>query len=257
MCEHDVVMDVGKRIFQMNQESKTVTFEKISESLPKQQNTEKSSECNYKNDFQAEYARLRQITFEVEPTTTLTVRAGKEMRIPVNSEVLISGSLDGPWQKIEGPLIVQGCEQIAQKQSVRFANAIVNPEPEVPLRVINLSNEDQILHKGTVMAEYNEAEIWSDDNLPGQQVEGELDKSKKLFEDMVNRSTEGLDTYQGPLASAFLNGHKECNFIYHANDLGHTDIYPHKIDTGDSPPIHQGPRRLPMAKRQVADKEVK
>ena len=41
------------------------------------------------------------------------------------------------------------------------------------------------------MAEYEEAEIWSDGSLPRQQVAGEFDKSKKLFEDMVDLARKG------------------------------------------------------------------
>ena len=41
------------------------------------------------------------------------------------------------------------------------------------------------------------------------------------------------------------------------NGQGHTEITTHKIDTGDSPPIRQYPRRLPYHFRTEVDKQVK
>ena len=38
---------------------------------------------------------------------------------------------------------------------------------------------------------------------------------------------------------------------------GRTDVVQHKIDTGDAKPIRQVPRRLPLAKREDAEKIIK
>ena len=38
--------------------------------------------------------------------------------------------------------------------------------------------------------------------------------------------------------------------------LGHTNVVQHKIDTGDSRPIRQYPRRLPYAYREETRKQV-
>ena len=39
--------------------------------------------------------------------------------------------------------------------------------------------------------------------------------------------------------------------------LGHSDVVTHKIDTGDSAPIRQYPRRLPYAYRQESQSQIK
>ena len=39
-------------------------------------------------------------------------------------------------------------------------------------------------------------------------------------------------------------------------DLGHTDVISHRIDTGDAPPIRQYPRRLPYAFREEVRSQV-
>ena len=38
--------------------------------------------------------------------------------------------------------------------------------------------------------------------------------------------------------------------------MGHTNVVQHKIDTGDSRPIRQYPRRLPFAYREETSKQV-
>ena len=45
-------------------------------------------------------------------------------------------------------------------------------------------------------------------------------------------------------------------FAYPDGELGHTTLVQHTIDTGDNHPIKQPPRRLPVAQREIADKEV-
>ena len=152
---------------------------------------------------------------------------------------------------------MEGLDKITEKQELKFARGLVNAEAEVPLRVMNLSSEDQIIRKGSKLAVYEEADrVWSDIELPGPTLE-DLDQAEALFEDMITRSMEGLDQDQRNMGSTFLEKRRQENFIVHSTDLGRTHLNPHKIDTGDSPPIHQGPRRLPLSKKEVADKEIK
>ena len=39
--------------------------------------------------------------------------------------------------------------------------------------------------------------------------------------------------------------------------MGHTNLCPHKNDTGDAKPIKQAPKRLPLAKKATGSEEVK
>ena len=45
-------------------------------------------------------------------------------------------------------------------------------------------------------------------------------------------------------------------FQKNKEDKGHTDIVEHRIETGDTPPIKQPPRRLAPHRRQVINEEV-
>ena len=50
----------------------------------------------------------------------------------------------------------------------------------------------------------------------------------------------------------FLHAHQNT-FATSSTDLGYCDILQHDIDTGDSPPIKQSPRRPPLAARDAED----
>jgi hypothetical protein len=41
------------------------------------------------------------------------------------------------------------------------------------------------------------------------------------------------------------------------DDMGHTDLVQHQIDTGDARPIRSPPRRIPIAKQQIETEEIK
>ena len=253
MREHDAVFYARDGIFELRGNVEEQLEKDIENEENESDKEEKIDEC-----LKIEYERLRKIKHEEKlATAECSVRMKETIVIPVNTEVVITGSLCGPWSCLEGPLVVEGSDKVAERQGIRLARVVVNAEPEIPLRVANLSHEDQTLHEGTVLAEYEEADVWGDIDLPGPEVDEQYDKAEKLFENMVARSVNGLDQYEETIASEFLQAHKNKNFILHSKDLGHSTIFPHKIDTGDSKPIHQGPRRLPIAKRQVADKEIK
>ena len=255
MKDNNVIIDVKEKSFTMRENS--VSDGNLIENEIEHDKPTTDKEEQDDGGLENEYERIRKIIWEPNQDPRRCVCAGEDLTIPVNTAVTVPGCLDGNWGDVEGPLIIQGVDRLTEKQAVRLAHGIVNAEPVVPLRVINLSDEDQTLRKGTVLAEYDEAVIWSDMDLPGQEIEEELDKSERLFGEMISRSTTGLDPEEIKEAETFLHSNKQKNFILHSNDLGHTTLTPHKIDTGDSRPIRQGPRRLPLAKRQVADREVK
>ena len=203
--------------------------------------------------FRTESSRLSQISSSDKPKNPRIVIAGEDITLPEHSESIFPGLLKGPWADIKGHILVEGVETLAEKHGVKFARIITQPAPQIRLRIMNLSGGELVLHKGTVLAEYEGVEEVGDlMELP----EDASDEVENVFKDMINKSSEGLDDYQKQMAESFLQNSR-MNFVTGSNDLGHSTIFPHKIDTGDTRPIHQAPRRLPLSKKQVAEKEVK
>jgi hypothetical protein len=45
-------------------------------------------------------------------------------------------------------------------------------------------------------------------------------------------------------------------FSKSSSDIGYTELIQHGINTGNAPPIKQKPYRIPLAKREAAEKEI-
>ena len=134
---------------------------------------------------------------------------------------------------------------------------------EVPLRVMNLSNQQRVIRKGTELAccETIHSVLASQVDAERRMVTGCTQNAKILvklpphLKELYERSVAALDEDE------FQGVHKllhEFSDIFSAgpHDLGCTDLIKHQINTGDAPPIRQPVRRLPLAKREEAEKAV-
>jgi len=61
-----------------------------------------------------------------------------------------------------------------------------------------------------------------------------------------------LDAYTADSLKRLLWEHQDT-FAKNSTDLGFCQLLKHDIDTGDSPPIKQSPRRPPLAAREAED----
>ena len=76
---------------------------------------------------------------------------------------------------------------------------------------------------------------------------------KELFEETCER--EQLDTITSESLKRFLIKHADV-FALHDDDLGRTNLVQHNINTGDTPPIRQPPRRIPTTLQSELDNEI-
>ncbi|CAG2241065.1 unnamed protein product [Mytilus edulis] len=120
-----------------------------------------------------------------------------------------------------------------QDNEILVARALVDPSSgRIPLRIANLTSFERTLYKSTCLAECHLCDY--------------------IFK-MEN--TERTNQEQGLQMKGVLKKTSRC-VCKLKNELGSTDLIKHKINTGDATPIKQNPRRLPLAKQEVADREV-
>lgn len=113
-----------------------------------------------------------------------------------------------------------------------------------PLRLINVTVEPQVLHKGMKMGEFHSRAVVIDklgEDQPGQVQSGrtdaliqELGLHKRLLSSSELRAVSGL-----------LHSNYDV-FSSGDHDLGRTQLVYHKIVTGDAQPIKMCPRRVPV-----------
>ncbi|CAG2210957.1 unnamed protein product [Mytilus edulis] len=149
--------------------------------------------------------------------------------------------------------------------SSHISDAII--EPEEP-------NTDTNFHVARSVVGPNNGTIATCETLPYGSYQSEppernivattnKDDPEKIFsilpnhlEDLFVASSRELSEEQTLQLKNLLIRHSDA-FAKSKNDLGCCDLIEHTIDTGDARPVKQNPRRLPLAKREAADQEIK
>lgn len=196
------------------------------------------------------------------------IRLDTDFTVPPGSEMIVSGSIDDDMHclsHITEAIVESKSDSVLAKQGILVAKALVNPsQGKVPLRLLNLTGQPQALRKRTIAATVecveNVTAIETDpcptDTFPVRSVH-DLDP-KDLPEHLHlvwEANYSDLSDQQRQSFLALLLKHQNV-FAKSKFDLGRTDLVQHKIDTGDHKPIKQAPRRLPLNKREIAEKEV-
>ncbi|GBL67472.1 Retrovirus-related Pol polyprotein from transposon 297 [Araneus ventricosus] len=121
------------------------------------------------------------------------------------------------------------------------------PERRHPVRVLNLDNKPKTVDKGAVIATCEPVV----DIVARPQ---EFSESLRLPLDLEN--LEGLNEEQRTAVKELLQEFQNL-FSTNDSDVGRCNMTQHRINTGNHPPIKQYPRRLPLAKKEEAERLVK
>ena len=90
----------------------------------------------------------------------------------------------------------------------------------------------------------------------GKEPEETLDKVPSNLKLLAEKTAEVLDDEQSRKITNALLCYQDV-FSKNESDIGRASGVQHKIDTANSSPVKQNPRRLPLGKRQEADSAVK
>ena len=139
---------------------------------------------------------------------------------------------------------------------------------EVPVSLVNVSAEPQLVRRGTTLAMMRPAvnvetrdskERIATSNLENTKDHVKSSQGSALPEHM-GRLLEGLAKDVSPSQRQqlidLLARYADV-FSSSPSDLGKTELVKHQIDTGDRRPIRQPARRLPIAKQEIEEREVK
>ncbi|KAK3744792.1 hypothetical protein QZH41_014779, partial [Actinostola sp. cb2023] len=162
--------------------------------------------------------------------------------------------------------VLEPSVRFAKTQSLLLAKTLDNTEKEVvPLRVLNVTNTPCTLYKGTLAASCEDiievnSQFREMKEEPVRCVNKEPTKCStavpKHLEDMFQKGGNELSNAQRERLSALLIEYADI-FACSPGDLGRTNLVEHRINTGDTIPIKQPARRLPMHRRAEAEEHVK
>ena len=198
-----------------------------------------------------------------ETDTRIQVVLQETVHIPARSELDVAGAAK-EGRESEAVWLLQ--PERSQRIPVLVAHAVVtcnSTDSFVPLRLLNPRSEPVTLFKGTKIATLEtlaEASIQETAETEVGSVSTVLEtlplvslRKQNLLEELVEKTGDGLSTTEKEQLQLLLETYADV-FAEHGADIGRTGRVQHQIDTGSSPPIRQPLRRMPLAKRDQAQK---
>lgn len=191
-----------------------------------------------------------------DQSSVFKISIQETLSIPPRSEMIIEGKVHPNLNDKE--LLIDGTKHNLQQSGLLVARCLVKPkECKVPIRVINVSDQELKIYKDTSAAI---AEI--EPNVSGVEtkndtnIEPAVDTSfTNYMKPLWDSCTKNLSIEQQEMVRDLLQKHIKV-FAKSKTDLGKTNIVSHKINTGDARPIKQQPRRIPLHKKEAAREEV-
>ncbi|VDI79028.1 Hypothetical predicted protein [Mytilus galloprovincialis] len=171
------------------------------------------------------------------------VSIAETVEVPPHSEMIIKGHAFGRI-KYNSIGIVETNKEFIEKTGLLLAS-------EDPIKV----------HKNTVAGLFEPVDVQQvvsvdkpKESVNCIKVATEKEMPEHLIE-VFEKGSDGLCKENKNQLKDFLCSYADV-FSTSSSDIGHTELIKHKINTGNAPPIKQRPYRLPLAKREAAEKEI-
>ncbi|XP_055898069.1 uncharacterized protein LOC129928253 [Biomphalaria glabrata] len=186
-------------------------------------------------DENEEDGRVRRIKL-VENTT-----------LPAKSEMIIWGKIENGYPTT-GTALVESLDTNPNGIEVGKTLVMIGKDLMVPVRIMNLGTEKH-LREGSTIAGCHALEMIR--NCSSENPYERLESSEPHVTKLLTEVKTILSKEQYTKAEQFL---REFSDILPSDemDFGRTNLILHRIDTGNTRPMQQQPRRLPLAKHQEA-----
>ena len=177
--------------------------------------------------------------------------------VPPRCEAFVKGSLlqASFGEKTDG--LLEGLDTFKSETSLEVPRCLVHvTKNEVFVPVTNLSDREVTVKADTIIATVETA-------VSLNSLSQEREEKERLYSDQLPSHLESLATKLSPRVSEKTKGEVRDTLIEFQDvfmcpdtQLGRTGKVRHTIDTANSKPVKLPPRRLPMAQREVVDREL-
>ena len=210
-----------------------------------------------------------------QPVTPSCFRVSVENTavVPPRSEALVAGKIVGQYTPVLR--LLEPTARLMEVNQLILARSLVDTSSDIiPLRVLNPTDYPCTLYKDTVAAMCEPVDlvetphIWGNNLALCQEHEkgdsvtvavdndGETLSVPEHLADLFQRSLHLLNPDERSQLARLLTDFADV-FAVSSDDLGHTSLVTHQINTGSSQPIRQPARRLPLHKRVETDTLLK
>ena len=195
--------------------------------------------------------------------TCCRVAVSENFTIPSETEMLVEGFTTNVIDRHSTGLI-EVDTKFLHKKGLLVAKALVCPSNgTVPIRIANPYNQSCTLNKHTIVATYEplEAEelltVNATQSSDSDQISCSTGEVPDHLKNLYSESCQNLNPEQQAKLKQLLID-SQNTFSRSSHDLGRTSLVEYKIDLmPGTRPIKQAPYRLPLAKRQEAENEIK
>ncbi|GBN62843.1 Retrovirus-related Pol polyprotein from transposon 17.6 [Araneus ventricosus] len=198
-----------------------------------------------KNEIRTAGEEIPLFSASAEHSKLCSVLAKEKTIIPARSECLIQGvpEVSGKFRYA----VTDFPSQVSQKGVLVAATLVDLKREGIPVRVLNLDNKPKTDDKRAVIAA---CEPVLDIVARPQEF------SESLRLPLILENLEGLNEEQRTAVKELLQEFQNL-FSTSDSDVGRCNMTQHRINTGNHPPIKRFPRRLPLAKKEEAERLVK
>ena len=176
----------------------------------------------------------------------------EKVSVPARSEVIVSGKVSEKGI-LKGDLCIIEPTAKAFESGQSVAKSLIHGKQMLPLKMMSLTNEEQIINEGTTIATASPV-------MDMTKVKPSVDKCGKdtvpeHLSDLYQRTVDGLTGDQRHQVAKLLSKYSDV-FSKNDADLGRSGIIKHKIPTGETHPITQPPRRVPVHMNEEVDNQI-
>ncbi|GBN83820.1 Retrovirus-related Pol polyprotein from transposon 297 [Araneus ventricosus] len=198
-----------------------------------------------KNEIRTGGEEIPLFSASAEDSKLCSVLAKEKTIITARSECLIQGvpEASGKFRYA----VTDFPSQVSQKCVLVAATLVDLKKGAIPVRVLNLDHKPKTIDKGAVIATCEPVV----DIVARPQEFSESLRLPSILENL-----EGLNEEQRTAVKELLQEFQNL-FSTSDSDVGRCNMTQHRINTGNHPPIKQYPRRLPLAKKEEAERLVK
>ena len=179
------------------------------------------------------------------------VIATELVQIPPRSEMIVKGSMTDSTLGDGRLCIIEPADSFLQRDTALVAKSLSYSQSEIPVRVMNLTDEVYKIHPGTNIAQASsviEVQTVKAKTPPQNNVSSHLN-------DLFLRTVEGMNTDQQKQVAGLLNKYSSV-FSENDDDIGRTGVLKHKIPTRDVQHIKQPLRRVPYHMQKEMDEQI-
>ncbi|GBN12015.1 hypothetical protein AVEN_216751-1 [Araneus ventricosus] len=198
-----------------------------------------------KNEIRTGGEEIPLFSASADDSKLCSVLSKEKTIIPARSECLIQGvpEASGKFRYA----VTDFPSQVSQKGVLVAATLVDLKKEAIPVRVLNLDHKPKTIDKGAVIATCEPVV----DIVARPQEFSESLRLPSILENL-----EGLNEEQRTAVKELLQEFQNLFSASHS-DVGRCNMTQNRINTGNHPPIKQYPRRLPLAKKEEAERLVK